>query len=385
MPLRWMLMITRTLAILRKETREILRDPYTLGIALVLPLIQLFLFAYGVNLDVRDIQMIVLDFDRTAASRAYTRAFVNSGYFRLVGEVNDYDDIAEALGRDTADVALIIPPGFGEALGAGQTAQVQTLLDGSYTPFAQVTQSYINAINAAYNGRVLAGFLEARTGQSLDQFTALTVESRVRYNPSLESVNAIVPGLFGVILMAFPPLLSALAIVREKERGSIQQVFVSPVRPAELIIGKLIPYAVIAFIEMLLVLAGGLFWFGVPFRGSLLLFLAASALYVLTTVGIGLLVSTLVRTQVAAMLLALVLTIMPSMLFSGFFVPVHTMPTPMQVYANSFPTRYFIDISRAIALKGQGLGTIGPAMGFLGIYAVSLILLSALRFKKRIG
>lgn len=375
------------LAVLRKETREILRDPYTLGIALVLPLIQLFLFAYGVNTDVRDIQLIVLDFDRTAASRDYVQSFANSGYFRLAGAANDYGGIAQALGRDTADVALVIPPGFGAALSAGRTAQAQTLLDGSYTPFAQVTQSYVNAINAAFNGRVLAEFVETRTGHAAhpDQFVALTVDSRVRYNPSLESANSIVPGLFGVILMAFPPLLSALAIVREKECGSIQQVFVSPIRPAELVIGKLIPYGVIAFIEMLLILAGGVFWFGVPFRGSVPLFLAASALYVVTTVGIGLLVSTLVQTQVAAMLLALVLTIMPSMLFSGFLIPVHTMPTLMQMYANAFPTRYFIDLSRAIALKGQGLEIVGPAMGVLALYALGLILLSALRFKKRIG
>jgi ABC-2 type transport system permease protein len=211
------------------------------------------------------------------------------------------------------------------------------------------------------------------------------VNARVRYNPALESTNAVVPGLFGVILMAIPPLLSTLAIVREKEHGSIQQIFISPARPVELILGKLIPYGAIAFVELLIVLAGGLFWFQIPFRGSLWLFLAASVLYVLCTVGIGLLVSTLVRTQVAAMLLVLVLTIMPSMLFSGFLFPVHTMPTPMQVYASSFPGRYFIDLSRAIALKGQGLAAVAPAMGFLAVYAAGLILLSAWRFKKKIG
>ncbi len=376
---------TRIIPVLRKETREILRDPYTLGIALILPLVMLFLFAYALNTDVKNIEMIVLDLDRTAASRDYVQAFVSSGYFRFVGAVNNYDEIEDDLDRDIAEVALIIPNGFGEALSAGRTAQVQTLLDGSYTPFAQVTISYVNAINAAYSGQELAGFLEQRTGQSLEGAIALTVSSRVFYNPGLKSVNSIVPGLFGVILMAFPPLLSAMAIVREKERGSIQQIFISPIRPAELMLGKLIPYAVIAYIEMLIILVGGVVWFGVPFRGSLPLFLAASALYVACTVGIGLLVSTVTRTQVAAMLLAFVLTLMPAMLFSGFLFPVHTMPTAMQTYANSFPTRYFADLSRAITLKGQGLETVGPAMAFLAAYAVGLILLSALRFKKRIG
>lgn len=259
------------------------------------------------------------------------------------------------------------------------------MIDGSYTPSAQVTQSYIEAINASYNARLLSQYVENRTGQSLDRLIALHVESRVRYNPGLKSINAIVPGLFGVILMAFPPLLSALAIVREKERGSIQQVFVSPIRPVELILGKLLPYSVIAFIEMLIILAGGILWFGVPFRGSLPVFLLASILFVLCTVGIGLLVSTLTRSQVTAMLLALVLTIMPSMLFSGFIFPVHTMPTPMQVYANAFPTRYFIDLSRALALKGVDFWTVSSQMSILAAYAAGLILVSALRFKKLIG
>jgi len=376
---------TRIFSILRKETREILRDPYTLGIALVLPLVMLFLFAYGVNTDVDNIKLSVLDFDHTSASRDYARTLYNSGYFISAGAVSDYERAGELLDRDASDAVLVIPSGFGRDLSSGQQAQVQTLIDGSYTPSAQVTQSYIEAINTAYNGHLLSQVIQNRTGQSLDQYIALSVASRVRYNPGLESVNAIVPGLFGVILMAFPPLLSALAIVREKERGSIQQVFVSPILPVELIIGKLIPYAVIAFVEMLIILAGGKLWFGVPFRGSLPLFLLASFLFVLCTVGVGLLVSTLTGSQVTAMLLAIVLTIMPSMLFSGFIFPVHTMPVPMQVYANAFPTRYFIDLSRAIMLKGQGLATALPQLGLLAAYAAGLILISALRFKKRIG
>jgi len=378
-------MFSRTFAILRKETREILRDPYTLGIALALPLVMLFLFAYGVNTDVRNIKLAVLDYDQSSASRAYAQTFFNSGYFISTDIVRNYEQASDMLDRDTADAVLIIPSGFARSLSRGEQAQVQTLIDGSYTPSAQVTQSYVEAINASYNTRLLSQYVENRTGQSLDRLIALRVESRVRYNPGLKSINAIVPGLFGVILMAFPPLLSALAIVREKERGSIQQVFVSPIRPVELILGKLLPYSVIAFIEMLIILAGGILWFGVPFHGSLPVFLLASILFVLCTVGIGLLVSTLTRSQVTAMLLALVLTIMPSMLFSGFIFPVHTMPTPMQVYANAFPTRYFIDLSRALALKGVDFWTVSSQMSILAAYAVGLILVSALRFKKRIG
>jgi len=378
-------MFSRTSSVLRKETREILRDPYTLSIALVLPLVMLFLFAYGVNTDVRNIQLAVMDFDQSTTSRDYTQAFFSSGYFESAGIVQNYEQAGDMLDRDTADAVLVILPGFARTLSSGGQVQTQTLLDGSYTPSAQVAESYIEAINAGYNGRIISEYLESRSGQSLDQYIPLQVQSRVLYNPGLKSVNVIVPGLFGVILMALPPLLSALAIVREKERGSIQQIFVSPIRPLELIVGKLIPYAVIAFLEMIIMLAGGILWFGVPFRGNLLLFLAASILYVFCTVGIGLLISTLTRSQVTAGLLAIVLTVMPSMLFSGFIFPIHTMPTPMQVYANIFPTRYFIDISRALALKGQGFSSIAPAMVFMAIYATGLILFSALRFKKQIG
>ena len=378
-------MNSRLLAVLRKEAREILRDPYTLIIALVLPLVMLFLFAYGVNTDVRNIQLAIMDFDQTATSRDYVRAIFSSGYFESAGTVQNYEEAGDLLDRDTADAVLVILPGFARDLSNAGQVQTQTLLDGSYTPSAQVAESYIEAINAAYNRKIVSTYIESRSGQSLDQYIPLIVQSRVLYNPGLESVNVIVPGLFGVILMALPPLLSALAIVREKESGSIQQVFVSPIRPIELIVGKLIPYAVIAFLEMLIVFAGGILWFGVPFRGSIPLFLVASILYVFCTVGIGLLISTLTRSQVTAGLLAIVLTIMPSMLFSGFIFPIHTMPTPMQIYANTFPARYFIDISRALALKGQGFSSVAPAMGFMATYATALILFSALRFKKRIG
>lgn len=378
-------MNSRLFSVLSKETREILRDPYTLSIALVLPLVMLFLFAYGVNTDVRNIQLAVMDFDQSATSRDYIQAFFSSDYFESAGIIQNYEQAGDMLNRDTADAVLVILPGFARTLSSGGQAQIQTLLDGSYTPSAQVAESYIEAINTAYNWKIVSKFIESRSGQSLAQYIPLRVRSRVLYNPGLKSVNVIVPGLFGVILMALPPLLSALAIVREKERGSIQQIFVSPIRPLELIIGKLIPYAVIAFLEMIIVFAGGILWFGVPFRGSILLFLAASILYVLCTVGIGLLISTLTRSQVTAGLLAIVLTIMPSMLFSGFIFPVHTMPTPMQAYANIFPARYFIDISRAIALKGEGFSSVAPAMAFMAVYATVLILFSALRFKKRIG
>jgi ABC-2 type transport system permease protein len=376
-------MNSRIIPILRKEVAEIARDPYTLGIALALPLVMLFLFAYAMNLDVKDIPLIVYDQDRSAESRAYIRAFVNTGYFRIVGTAQDQRDIERALDTDAAEVALVISPNFGRDLSAGRTANAQTILDGSFPPTAQVALNYVSAINEAFSGERVAAYLAARTGRVAN--AAVRVEPRLWFNPTLESVNAIVPGLFAVILMAFPPLLSALAVVREKERGSIQQIFVSPTRPYEFIIGKMITYGALAFIEMLTILAAGVLWFRVPFKGNVLLLLAAGLIYVFTTVGIGLLVSTITRTQVAALLMALVLTIMPSFLFSGFIYPIHTMPRILQLYSTTFPAMYFSDISRAIVLKGSDLVHLGSDFVILLAYTVGIVGLAAWRFRKKVN
>ena len=214
---------------------------------------------------------------------------------------------------------------------------------------------------------------------------AISVAAQVRYNPTLKSANFIVPGLIAVILMAFPPLLSALAIVREKERGSIQQIFVSPLRPTAFLFGKLIPYGVIAFVELVLVLLATRFWFGVSMAGSVWLFLLASIPYVVSTVAIGLLVSTLTRSQLAAMLMAIVLTMMPAFLFSGFMFPIYTMPGLMQFYSYFFPARYFTDIIHGVFLRGAGLNVWWSQLAMLGLYATALLTLAALRFKKKVG
>ncbi len=372
----------RIIPILRKEIAEIWRDPYTLGIALVLPLVMLLLFAYGLNLDVTNIQLLVYDQDHSPESRAYVQAFVNSGYFSAVGTARDEADINRALDAGVAPVALVIPPGFGRELSAGRSASVQTLLDGAFPPTALVAQNYIAAINAAFSGERVAQYTTARTGRT--PLGPIEVETRVWFNPTLASINAIVPGLFAVILMAFPPLLSALAIVREKERGSIQQIFVSPTHPYEFILGKLIPYGALAFVEMLIILAAGVFWFRVPFQGNVLLLLAAGLIYVFTSVGIGLLVSTVTRTQVAAVLMALVLTMMPSFIFSGFIYPIHTMPLGTQLLSAIFPARYFTEIARGIVMKGVGFSQLASEFAVLALYTVAVIGLAAWRFKKKV-
>lgn len=374
------------LPILKKEFREIWRDPYTLGVAIFLPLVLLFVFAYSLNLDVRDVPMAVVDLDDSAESRAYVQLFVGSGRFDLRYRPTSFDEAQRLLDQGKAQVALLIPAGFAQTMAEGRTATVQTLVDGTFPTSARVIQSYANALNDLFTSRQFPISLTTR-GREQDgpPVPAVVAVPRVRYNPSLKSVNFIVPGLIGVILMAFPPLLSALAIVREKERGSIQQIFVSPLRPWAFIVGKLIPYILIAFAELVLVLLATRYWFEVPLRGSMGLFLLASVPYVISTVAIGLLVSTLTRSQLAAMLLAIVLTMMPAFIFSGFMFPIFAMPKVFQVYSYLFPARHYTDITYGIFLKGVGPEVWSGPLAVLVVYTAALVVLASLRFKKKVG
>lgn len=377
-------MRSRTLAVAKKEAREILRDPITLGIAIILPLVMMFLFAYAVTLDVKEIPLSVLDLDGSAASREYLAAVLQSGHFSLHAVARNLREIERLLDRGAVRLALVIPPDFSRRLEQGLPAEVQTLVDGSFPNTAIVALNYVSAINTVQVGRIQTDHLARRFGLRAGE-PAIRAQPRVRYNPDLRSVNYIVPGLFAVILMAFPPLFAALAVVREKERGSIHQIFSSPVRSWEFIGGKMLPYAGVAFVEMLLLVTAGLLWFRVPVRGSLVLLLLLSVVYVACTVGIGLLVSTLTKSQVVAVLLALVLTLMPSFLFSGFLFPIAGMPAFFRSYTYLFPARYFNDIARGIALRGAGLGDIWFNGLLLLFYVSAMLTLASMRFKKKIG
>jgi len=335
--------LSRIAALVLKESRELIRDPITVGLCAVMPLVMLFLFGYAVNLDVEDVAFGVYDEDHTPASRDLIDRFSATPYFDLFDSYDSIDGLESALQRGDIDAGLVIPRNLLRDLVRGTAPSVQVLIDGTYPTTSALANAYANAI--------IRGYPEPNP-------VLVRAEIRIWYNPSLRSTNYIVPGLFAVILMAFPPLLTALAIVREKETSTIQQIYASPVTSAEFIAGKLLPYGLVAFLEIILVVAVGVLWFEIPFRGSLGLLLAVSGIYVLTTVAIGLLVSTVTRTQLAAMLLALIITLMPSFLFSGFLFPVFTMPFALQLYSALFPATYFMDISRGIVLKGAGIDNI---------------------------
>ena len=369
-------------ALVRKEMIEILRDPITLGVAVLLPLLLLFIFGYGISMDVADVPIAVYDQDRTQESNRFVEAFVQSGYFRLRRNLWAPRDVDVALDHGEATAVIIIPPDFARTLRAGREASVQILIDGSFSPTALIVSNYMAAVVNRFSTALAQRQLAALGLQAPD---LVRLEARVWYNAPMKTVNYIVPGLFAVLLMAFPPMLTALAIVRERERGTIEQIYVSPVRPAMFILGKIIPYAAISFVEMLLVLAVGTFWFDIPFRGSLPLLLGTSLLYVFVTVGLGVAVSTIVRTQVGAVFLSLVGTLMPSFLFSGFLFPIATMPYVMQLYTYVFPTRYFNDISRDLFLKGVGVEYLWGNVALLALYALVLFAAASLALKKKVA
>lgn len=364
-------------AVVGKEVREIVRDPITVWVSLLLPLVMLFLFGYAVNLDVEEVPVGILDQDKTPASRALTDRFVQHGYFRLAEPLASEAAIEPAFRRGDIKLAVVIPPGFHANLARNEISSVQVLADGTYSATALIAVNYARTI--------AGGFQHAPVDLRRNAPPPVRLQARVWYNASLRSINYVVPGLFGVILMAFPPLLTALAIVREKETGSIQQIFASPLTPAEFIAGKLVPYGLIAFMQMLMVIAVGFVWFDVPFRGNTGFLLATALVYVFCTVGIGLLVSTVTRSQLTAMLLALILTLMPSFLFSGFLFPIFTMPYVLQLYTYVFPSRYFVELSRGIVLKGAELETLWLNVVLLVIYTLAVFRLATWHFRKKVA
>lgn len=367
-----------------KEVREIRRDPITVSVAIILPLLMLYLFGSALSMDVKDAKFAVYDLNKSAASRSLIEAFPLSGYFQRMEDIQREEEIGQRLDRGRVQMILVIPPDFSEQLARRRTATVQTLVDGSFSSTAMIVAGYAAAIIQNYSMEQARWELTAARSFS-PGISPISVESRVWFNSPLKSVNFIIPGLFGVILMAFPPLLTALAVVREKESGSVQQIFVSSIRPYEFIAGKMIPYAIIAFLEMIMILAAGLWWFHIPFRGSLPLFLAATLLYVLCTVGLGLLISSVTRSQLVAMLLSLLVTLMPSFLFSGFLFPIFTMPKILQFYTYLFPARYFVEISRGIVMKGVGLDILWPQLTMLVLYTAVVFTVTTRFFRKKVA
>jgi len=372
----------RVRSLVRKELRQLLRDPRSRRLVFISPIFQLVLFGYAVNTDVRHVRTVVEDGDGTATSRAMVEALENSEYFRVIAHVSPGTGVDRALDHGDAVVAVVVPPGLEADLRSGRRAHVQVLVDGTSSNTATVVQGYA--------GRILADF-GADVASSLDPTgvrgsNPLPVELRARawFNPDLASRTYNVPAVIGTIMFLMALMLTGLSVAREREVGTFDQLLVTPVSPAELMLGKTLPVAGVAMVQLTLVTVVALLWFGIPLRGSLLLLLASAVLYVLAGLSLGLLLSTFSKTQQEAFL-TIFLTIFPAIILSGFLYPVETMPTVFEWMADLNPLRYFIRIVRAIFLKGSGPSELALELGVLGVMAVVTLRVGVYRFKRLIG
>jgi len=373
----------RILHLVRKELLQLRRDPQMLRIVFIAPLFQLFVFGYAVTTDVKHVATALLDQDRSVQSRELAERFARSGYFDFVARPDGPAAVDALLDDGEVQVALVIPRGFAEDLAAEHTARVQLLIDGSDSMTAGMVAGYAGGVAGEYSARIAAERLE-RLRARVQRVPAVEERTRVWYNPELKSVNYMVPGVVSMILFLVTMLLTSMAIVKEREIGTLEQLVVTPITPAELIVGKTLPYIAIGFIDMLLVLALSTFWFRVPIAGSVALLFALSTVFIFTSLGLGLFISTISLTQQQAMMTTFFI-MLPSILLSGFMFPIANMPKFIQYVTLLIPLRYFLVIVRGIFLKGNGIAILWPQVAVLLAFGVAILGLSALRFRKRLG
>ena len=379
----------RILEIVRKELRQSLRNPRVRSTMFLPPLLQTIIFGYAVNLDVEHVRLAVMDLDRTETSRSLLKKFTGSPYFNLVGEAHSEAEAQGLIERGDVDAVVRIPAQFGLEIGHWRHSEVQVLLDGSNSNTASIIAQYAVSVIGSFNQETLGAQqserLVGRTshGPVLLAMPNVRTDTHVWFNPELKSRYYFIPGVLVNIIMIVTLILTALSIVREKEIGTMEQIMVTPIRPIELMLGKTIPYALVGFFDSVLVTAIALLLFHVPFRGSVLLLAGAAALFLLSTLGAGLFLSTVSGTQQQAMMLAFFF-IQPAFMLSGFTFPIRNMPQPVQWITLLNPLRYFMEIVRGVFLKGVGISVLWPQVLILGGMGVVIIVSSALRFHKRL-
>lgn len=375
-------MNSRLLSLIRKEFIQILRDPRILMLILIIPVMQLALLGYAATNDVRNVPLAVLNRDRGPESRALLDAYRAADYFSIAYEVTSEAALRELIDGGDARAGLIIPPDYGARIQSGEQAQVAFILDGSDPTVASTSLSAAQLIGQQLSTRILFEQL-ARRGQTTAIRPPVDVRSQVWYNPDLVSAYFMIPGVIGMILFALTSILTANAIVRERERGTIEQLIVTPIRPWELVVGKLLPYVILAFLNTLEVLFIGSWWFNVPIRSGVTLILAVSGLFLLSSLGIGLFASTIANTQQEAML-TVWMTLLPSIFLSGFFFPLEAMPKVLQWISYLMPLRYYLVIIRTMMLKGGSLAALQDEILALAVFGLAIMVAAALRFRKRL-
>jgi ABC-2 type transport system permease protein len=364
-----------------KELLQLRRDRMTLAMMVALPLLQLLLFGYAINNDVRHMPTLVYDQDQSAASRDFAASMAATGFYDIKGHVGGYAEIERALRRGEARVALVVPPHYGEKLAAGKPAKLQLIIDGSDP------QTVASATNTA-TGMALSRSAELMVQKLAASGSGLTtqpveLEPSTWYNPEVRTAVYVVPGLIGVILTMTMVMLTAMAVARERERGTLEQLIVSPVKPVELVVGKIAPYVLIGYVQMTIILLAGRIIFHVPFLGSLALLYALSFVFIAANLAVGLFFSTVARTQQQAMQMSFFF-LLPNILLSGFMFPFEGIPKPAQIPALALPLTHFMRIVRAIALKGGGFEDVYAELIWLSAILGVLIVVSSLRFRKKL-
>ena len=369
--------------IIIKEFLQIRRDKRMLGMSFLAPILQLILLGYAATTDIRSIPMVVVDYDKSSSSREFIAQFTNSGYFIVEQYLQSTNDIDREIEHGHAWVALVIPPAFSEKLLAREIVPIQLIADGSDANSANIGLGYASQIVERYSRSIATELLRQIPQGRVP--ARVNPEIRVWYNPDLKSRNFMVPGVVAFVIMIVTMTLTSIGIVKEKEIGTLEQLLVTPIKPYQLILGKLLPFVIIGAIDVTLVLAVARFWFEVPMHGSILLLYALSGLFVLTTLGLGLFVSTISKTQQQAMMTAQFFIFMPFIFLSGFTFPIENMPIAIQYVTYLIPLRYFIVIIRGIFLKGVGMAELWPQALALVIFGGAILTLSVLRFRKRLG
>ena len=364
----------RIKAIARKETLQIWRDPLSLALAFVMPVLLLIIFGYAITLDVNNLTTIVYDADRSSMSRGLIEEFTASGYFTIVRYAESVREIDRYLDTGLARVAVSIPVDFARDVNAGRTAQLQIIVDGSDSNTATIALGYLSALTEIAGQRL--------TGRS----APVRIEPRIRvwYNPELKSRNFIIPGLIAVIMMVIAALLTSLTFAREWERGTMEQLISTPVTTAELILGKMVPYFAIGFIDMVLTVMMAIFVFEIPFLGSMFMLAVLSCVFLFGALGLGMVISIVAKSQLVASQMAMVATFLPAFLFSGFMFAIMNMPVPLQIISRIVPARYFIVILKGVFLKGNPFFIIAWDALFLAIYGALVFVIANRKFKKKI-
>jgi len=376
-------MFERIQTILIKEFKQVIRDPRMRTMIFIAPVLQVLIFGYAATTDVKNIPTAIYDLDNTPESRDVIRAFSYTKYFKIKYYVYSDKEERELIDKSKVSVVLRFNHGFGRDLEGNKGAQIQLIIDGTDSNTAGIVLGYASRIIQKYSYSVLQNRANIVFKQAL-AFPSVDLKDRAWFNENLESRNYFIPGVIAMLVTVTSILLTALAIVREKEIGTMEQLLVSPIKPIELILGKLAPFAVISFIDLTFIAGVGVMWFKIPIRGSILLLVGSTCIYLLTTLGIGLFISTICSTQQEAAM-SMGLFLMPVNLLSGFMFPITSMPTVMQYLTYLNPLRYYLEILRGIFLKGIGIQILWPQILALLVIGISVISLSSLRFHKRLG